>query len=135
MDRAWHLFRAAVGGYSSATLRLPPKASQRVQITYLDPDPPHSRAINRIMFDVAAGAVIEHERYQDKPAGGKIMSSMFSLHSGRFFGLPGAVLMMSASFLMPLSAVSGWLLYLDRRRTRKSNLASGCSRGEVRHGK
>ena len=135
MDRAWDLFQRTVRGYSSATLRLPAKASQPVQITYLDPDPPHSRAINRIVFDVAAGEHIEHERYQEKPAGGKIMSSMFSLHSGRFFGLPGAVLMMLASFLMPLSAVSGWLLYVDRRRTRKSNLASSFSLGDVRYGK
>ena len=123
MNRAWDLFRQEVGGYASATLRLPAKAGQPVQITYLDFDPPHSRAINRIVFDVPSGKIIEHERYQDKPAGGKIMSSIFPLHSGRFFGMPGAVVMMLASLLMPVSAVSGWLLYLDRRRKKNANLA------------
>lgn len=135
MDRAWDLFREEVAGYGSATLRLPAKAGQPGQITYLDSDPPHSRAINRIVFDVSAGKFIEHERYQDKPVGGKIMSSMFPLHSGRFFGLPGAVLMMVVSLLMPVSAVSGWLLYLDRRRKKKANLARTGQSAGVQYGR
>ena len=41
---------------------------------------------------------------------------MFALHRGSFFGLGGVVVFMLASLLMPLFAITGWMLYLDRRR-------------------
>jgi sulfite reductase (NADPH) flavoprotein alpha-component len=118
IDKAWGVFRAEVAGFSTATLRLPDPAGPPVQITYLDIEAPHQRATNRITFDPATGRIAQHERYRDKPAGGRIMSSIFSLHSGRFFGVPGAMMMMLASLTMPLSAISGWMLYLDRRKKR-----------------
>ena len=127
MNRAWQLFGQEVGSYGSATLRLPAKAGQPMQISYLDLAPRHSRATNRIVFDVAAGKIVEHERYRDKPLGSKIMNSMLPLHSGRFFGWPGAVLMMLASLVLPVSSVSGWLLYLDRRRKKKQRLTPGAA--------
>ncbi|WP_265468713.1 sulfite reductase subunit alpha [Arenimonas daejeonensis] len=65
-----------------------------------------------------------HERYDDKPAGQKIMASIFPLHSGAFFGLPGLILFMIASLAMPLFAVTGWMLYLDRRRKKRETRAA-----------
>ncbi len=117
---AWSAFRREVAQYKTMTLRLPDKPGQQVQITYLDAAPAHDRANNRLLLHPVSGAVIEHERYTDKPAGAKLMSSMFALHSGSFFGLPGLVLMMLASAIMPLFAITGWMLYLDRRRKKKN---------------
>jgi sulfite reductase (NADPH) flavoprotein alpha-component len=111
----WGAFRTAVPEFSTATLRLPEKTGQAVQITYLDRDPPHERATNRITLNAAGGKIMQHERYADKPAGAKIMSSMFALHSGSFFGKTGMILMMLASLVMPLFAITGWMMYLDRR--------------------
>jgi sulfite reductase (NADPH) flavoprotein alpha-component len=104
-----------------------------VQVTYLDADAPHPRATNRIQIDVATGETKGHERYDDKPAGARIMASMFPLHSGSFFGLPGRLAMMVASLVLLVSAVSGWLLYLDRRR-RKQLRARRALRPAVQHG-
>ncbi len=117
---AWDAFLREAGQYSTATLRLPEKAGQAVQISYLDAQPAHERATNRLLLDAQSGAVIEHERYADKPVGAKLMSSMLVLHSGSFFGLPGLILMMLASLMMPLFAISGWMLYLDRRKKKKA---------------
>ena len=50
----------------------------------LDADPAHERASNRLTIDARSGAVKSHERYADKPAGAKLMSSIFVLHSGSF---------------------------------------------------
>jgi sulfite reductase (NADPH) flavoprotein alpha-component len=111
----WGAFRTAVPEFNTATLRLPEKPGQAVQITYLDRDPPHERATNRVTLDAVDGKITQHERYADKRAGAKIMSSMFALHSGSFFGKPGTILMMLASLAMPLFAVTGWMMYLDRR--------------------
>ncbi|HEY5930526.1 MAG TPA: PepSY-associated TM helix domain-containing protein, partial [Burkholderiales bacterium] len=116
LGRAWSGFRSQIENFETATIRMPSKAGKPVQITYLDRDPPHLRAVNRILIDPASGNAVEHERYADKPMGAKIMSSVYALHTGRFFGLPGVVILAIASLAMAISGISGWLLYLDRRR-------------------
>ncbi|MEP9379779.1 sulfite reductase flavoprotein subunit alpha [Aquabacter sp. CN5-332] len=116
--KLWPVFLKESGGYTTATLRLPQGNAQTLSITYQTPTAAHERANNTLTLD-AAGTVREHRRYDDLPAGQKLMSSIFVLHSGSFFGLPGLILMMIASLLMPLFAVTGWLLYLDRRKKKK----------------
>lgn len=116
VSRAWSGFRSRVESFETATIRMPSQAGKPVQITYLDREPPHLRATNRIVIDPDSGNATEHERYADKPAGAKIMSSVYALHTGRFFGMPGVVILAIASLTMALSGMSGWLLYLDRRR-------------------
>lgn len=133
--RAWEVFYKQVSSFETAVVRLPAKAGQAVQVTYLDEDPPHLRAMNRMVVDVATGAVTEHERYADKPAGGKIMSSMYALHTGRFFGLPGVVAMVIASLTLVVSGISGWLLYLDRRRTKARRRVRSFGRVELGRGR
>ena len=118
LTRAWNGFQAKVPGFETATVRLSTKAGQPVQVTYLDRDPPHLRATNRIVIDPASGEAVEHERYADKPIGSRIMSSIYALHTGRFFGIPGVFVLAVASLTMAISGISGWLLYLDRRRTK-----------------
>jgi sulfite reductase (NADPH) flavoprotein alpha-component len=66
-----------------------------------------------------SGAIIRHDRYAERPRGTKLINSMFVLHSGGFFGLPGVVLMMVASLAMPLFAITGWMLYLGRRAKKR----------------
>ena len=132
---AWTLFRAKAGAYESATIRLPSKPGQAIQVTYLDQDPPHLRAINRMVLDLKSGEVLEHERYADKPAGGKIMSSMYALHTGRFFGTAGVIAMVIASVTLVVSGISGWLLYLERRRKKALREARILARTEAAHGR
>ncbi|TCT04689.1 sulfite reductase flavoprotein subunit alpha [Aquabacter spiritensis] len=111
----WPVFLKESGGFSTATLRLPQGNAQSLTISYQPHDPAHERANNTLVLD-AAGTVREHRRYDDLPAGQKLMGSIFVLHSGAFFGLPGLILMMLASLVMPLFAITGWMLYLDRRK-------------------
>lgn len=77
LSRTWSGFRSQIEQFETATIRMPSKAGKPVQITYLDRDPPHLRATNRIVIDPASGNALEHERYADKPAGSKIMASMY----------------------------------------------------------
>ena len=67
-----------------------------------------------------SGAVIRHTRYAERSLGAKLVQSIFVLHSGGFFGLPGLLLMMIASLTMPVFAVTGWMLYLDRRTKKRA---------------
>ena len=52
------------------------------------------------------------------------MASVYALHVGSYFGLPGRILLFLASLSMPLFAVTGWLLYLDRWRKKRAALAA-----------
>jgi sulfite reductase (NADPH) flavoprotein alpha-component len=118
----WTKFLAETGGYSQATLRLPAGPGQPVQFTYQIPDPPHERANNTLALDARTGEVRNHRQYAALPPGQKFMASIFVLHSGGFFGLGGLVLFMLASLLMPLFAITGWMLYLDRRAKKRAAL-------------
>lgn len=112
----WMAFLRATepSGYSMASFNLP-AFHQPLVVTYLDAEPIHERASNRITLDLASGAVRSHERHADKNPGGRLAASMFALHKGSFFGLGGTLLMMLASLTMPLFAITGWMLYLRRR--------------------
>lgn len=112
----WLAFERAAPAYDTATLTLAKPGQSQVEVRYLDKGAAHERAYNRISLDVASQAVVKHERYDDKPASHRLMSSMFVLHSGSYFGMLGKLAMMLASFAMPLFGVTGWMLYLDRRR-------------------
>jgi sulfite reductase (NADPH) flavoprotein alpha-component len=53
---------------------------------------------------------------------------MFVLHKGSYFGWAGTLAMMVSSLAMPLFAVTGWMLYLKRRRFARAQ-ASGSADG------
>jgi sulfite reductase (NADPH) flavoprotein alpha-component len=120
VDAAWRTFRHEVaGGYSLAILRLPARPGQPLQILYRVLEPPHDRATNTLVLDAATGTVREQRLYDALPLGQKLLSSVFALHSGSYFGTAGLVLFMLASLAMPLFAVTGWMLYLDRRARKR----------------
>ena len=122
---AWSVFRQSAGDdYRLANLRLPERPGQPLQIMYLPDDAPHGRAFDRLELDVRSGAVLKRQRYADKSVAGRLLASVYALHTGEYFGHPGRVLMLLASLSMPLFFVTGWLLYLDRRRQRRAVEAS-----------
>jgi sulfite reductase (NADPH) flavoprotein alpha-component len=126
LGAAWSVFlrETRQGGYSQATLNLPSTPDQALQFSYLVADPPHDRASNRLSLDLASGEVRAHERYADRTPGGKLVWSMFPIHSGAIFGLPGRILTLLAALTLPVFAVTGWMMYLARRRIkRKAPLA------------
>lgn len=68
------------------------------------------------------------ELYEDKKLNQKIMSSMLPVHRGSFFGPVYQFVAMLASLAMPLFFVTGWMLYLKRRKQKNllKRLASLC---------
>ena len=94
-------------------------AGQPATVFYLLKDADHPRALNQLTLDPLSGQVQRHERYADKPLGAQLLASVYALHVGEYFGLVGRILMALASLSMPLFFVTGWLLYLDRRRKKR----------------
>lgn len=101
--------------YSSATLRLPKNGSSYT-FSYLDINPDHYRARNNLTLDINTGEILNHEKYEDKRLGEKIMQSMLPLHSGEYFGRFGQVGMFIASALMALFTITGFMLYFKRNK-------------------
>jgi len=129
------LLQAVDGQPIHWTMRVPTGA-QPFTISYLLADAPHPRAFNRVRIDAQSGRVVSHERYADKSFKARMLASMHVLHTGEYWGLPGRILMLLASLGMPIFFVTGWLLYLDRRRKKRAIKAArgagglaGASRG------
>ena len=117
----WSSLQSAAGPQLVAwNLRLPPVARQPATVFYLLKDAEHPRALNQLTLDPLSGQVQRHERYADKPFGAQLLASVYALHVGEYFGLVGRILMALASLSMPLFAITGWLLYLDRRRKKRA---------------
>ncbi len=120
-DAVWKSIRETAGPTMSAyNLRLPPVGGQPATVFYVLEDAAHPRALNQIILDPASGKVTRSERYSDKSFKAQLLTSIYALHVGEYFGLPGRILMMLASLSMPLFFVTGWLLYLDRRRKKRA---------------
>lgn len=63
------------------------------------------------------------------------MSSIYALHTGRILGVPGAIAMAIASLTLVVSAISGWLMYFDRRRKKARRDARSFARVEFGRGR
>ncbi|QKE62109.1 PepSY domain-containing protein [Aquipseudomonas campi] len=125
----WQSVQQAAGPQLVAwNLRLPPVAGEPATVFYLLEDAAHPRALNQLRLDPLSGQVKQHERYGDKSFKAQLLASVYALHVGEYFGMPGRILMALASGLMPLFFITGWLLYLDRRRKKR---AAQAARGAV----
>ncbi|UVM39586.1 sulfite reductase flavoprotein subunit alpha [Pseudomonas sp. B21-017] len=113
------IYSAAGPGLSSYNVRMPPVAGQPATVFYLLKDSPHDQARNQITLDPVTGAVSRHDRYSDKSLKAQLLTSIYALHVGSYFGLVGRIILTITALSMPLFFVTGWLLYLDRRRKKR----------------
>ncbi len=125
----WNTIQQTGGSAMTAyNLRLPPVKGQPATVFYLLDGAAHERAFNEMTIDPASGKLLKDRRYNDSSAGKQLLTSVYALHVGSYFGLTGRILMMLASLAMPLFFITGWLLYLDRHRKKRAALAA---RGEL----
>lgn len=125
LNKTWTGFNTQLGrDYSSITLNLPKKADQTIELSFIDATPQHERARNSAVYHYETGKIEKLELYEDKKLNEKIMSSMLPVHRGSFFGPVYHFFAMLASLAMPLFFVTGWMLYLKRRKQKKLTLAA-----------
>lgn len=119
-DAIWSSIYSSAGpGLSAYNIRMPAVAGQPATVFYLLENSPHDRALNQINLDPATGAVKSHDRYASKSLKAQLLTSIYALHTGSYFGLVGRIILTVSSLLMPLFFITGWLLYLDRRRKKR----------------
>lgn len=93
-------------------------------MTWLNASASHERAFSRMDIDAVSGEIRNEDRYARKTLGGQLMTSIYALHRGSFFGPVGVVVMMFSSLMMPVFFITGWMLYLDRRKKKRLLAAS-----------
>ena len=117
---AWSSFQQHASGWTLATLRLPVRAGEAVQFTWLASDAPHERARSRMSIAPADGTLTENEPYSRQALGARLVNIIYPLHMGTYFGLPGRIIVTLASLGLPLFAITGWMLYLGRRKAKRA---------------
>lgn len=117
-DQAWQIFNHyAQQQYSSVTFNLPQK--NHIEINFVDPIPQHERAKNTLSFNLNTQQLDKINLYRSESLNEKIMTSMLPVHRGSFFGPIWRFLAMIAALAMPLFFITGWMLYLKRRKQKK----------------
>jgi len=126
---AWRALQNVAAGeeFWLWSINAPRTPGQPMIVSYVLKSGQHPRAFNQLRLDPASGRVLHHERYADKRLNAQILGSIYALHTGEFFGMPGRILMAVASAGMPVFFVTGWLLYLDRRRKKRAARAARIS--------
>ncbi|AOH83325.1 nitric oxide synthase [Sphingomonas panacis] len=133
LDPAWANFRAITGNrYVWVRISRPPPNQPMKAITFdaRRADARHLRQLDRYSYVPGTDKLKTRDLYDNRPLGTIITQSMFELHRGAFFGLPGRIVMLLTSLTMPLFTVTGFLLYLSRRkRTRAAKALEAKSTG------
>ncbi|RVT33851.1 hypothetical protein ENC20_08715 [Acinetobacter indicus] len=132
LNQTWTGVQAQLGrDYSTMTLNLPKQANGEVSLNFVDAVPQHERARNSATYNYQTASLTDISLYEDKKLNEKIMSSMLPVHRGSFFGPVYQFFAMVASLLMPLFFVTGWMLYLKRRKQKKLTQAARNSASAV----
>lgn len=125
LNQTWSGFNNKIGrDYSTLTLNLPKKDDGKVELSFVDATPQHERARNQAVYNYKTANIEKMELYEDKKLNQKIMSSMLPVHRGSFFGPVYQFVAMLASLAMPLFFITGWMLYLKRRKQKKLTQAA-----------
>ena len=120
LNQTWTGFNAQVGrDYSSITFNIPKKANGEMEVSFVDIIPQHERARNKATYDYQASQIKKLELYEDQKLNQKIMNSMLPVHRGSFFGPVYQFAAMLAALIMPLFFITGWMLYLKRRKQKR----------------
>lgn len=125
LNKSWAGFQNEFNDkYSTVTFNIPKKADGELKLSFTDVEVQHERARNNATYNYQDAAFTLLEMYEDKKLNEKIMSSMLPVHRGSFFGPIYQFFAMVASLLMPLFFITGWMLYLKRRKQKKLTLAA-----------
>lgn len=125
LTQTWSGFNTQIKrDYSTLTVSIPKKADGKVEVSFVDAIPQHERARNKAVYNYQSAQLEKVELYEDKKLNEKIMSSMLPVHRGSFFGPIYQFIVMLAALAMPLFFITGWMLYLKRRKQKKLTLAA-----------
>lgn len=116
LSAGWETFTHQVPEWQMVVVRVPERATQPLQILWVAKDAPHSRARSSMSLNQQTGAPLKTELYADKPPGARFQSTIYPLHLGTYFGVTGQIIVFIAALALPGFGITGWMLYLNRRK-------------------
>nr|WP_267877415.1 sulfite reductase flavoprotein subunit alpha [Duganella flavida] len=119
LSAGWDTFRNNAPDWKMALLRPPERATQPLQILWVAKDAPHVRARSSMSINLQTGALLKNELYADKPLGARFQSTIYPLHLGTYFGVTGQIIVFIAALALPGFGITGWMLYLNRRKQKR----------------
>jgi len=97
--------------YRMGTLSAP---DQPVSVTMLEGTPGELHRVATLQLDPVTGAVLQRGSSSERPAGNSVLAWISVLHFGRFGGYAVKVVWFLAGMLVPLLAVTGFLMWWRR---------------------
>lgn len=113
MAQVWPAFQAAAPGYATAAIAVDSVTGDAIKIDFVLADAAHEREKNTLKLDVT-GAVSERKLFAEQPWGERIAASWKMLHTGRYWGWSGQLMLMISSLSMLAFAYIGIRLYFGR---------------------
>lgn len=129
LDKAWDTFLSkADSNFKFASLSVPRSAADPVAITYVTPAATNDRQRSTMSINPTSGDVVNDQPYKPaEPLGKRVFQGIYELHTGEWFGTPGLIVNMTAALLMPLFTITGFLLYIDRRKKKRNSKSAAAS--------
>ena len=119
MSAGWETFKHNAPDWQMVVVRVPERATQPLQILWVAKDAPHLRARSSMSLNLQTGALLKNELYADKPLGARFQSTIYPLHLGTYFGVTGQIIVFIAALALPGFGITGWMLYLNRRKQKR----------------
>lgn len=119
LDNAYDIFSSKVD-FQSVRIRLPLNPKKQ-KFFYQCEDKSHPHDINTIIIDLNNNKILSHQLYKKLPLNRQIIKSMFAIHSGEYFGNIGRAIMFVSSFFVFVLFVSGFILFIKKRKFFQKN--------------
>jgi sulfite reductase (NADPH) flavoprotein alpha-component len=119
LTSSWTTFQQTAPNWHMAFLRPPERANAPLQILWVAKDAPHVRARSSMTINMQTGELMKTELYADKPVGARLQSVIYPLHLGTYFGVVGQLIVFIAALALPGFGITGWMLYLNRRKQKR----------------
>ncbi len=99
---------------------VPRKPDAPVEIFAADRAAFHDNARGYLFLDAYSGAVLRTTPYAENSRGVKLMLAAMSYHYGQFGGWAGRLILFAGALAVPILAVTGVAMFLQRRRPRSA---------------
>lgn len=116
LSKAIKIFNSIVKNKYAYSLVKVPKEGTVYSFLYMDAKAKHRRERNKLSLDIKTKEILKHERFEDKNLNEQIMISMLTIHTGEYFGIIGQILMFILGLLLPFFGISGFILYIKKRK-------------------
>ena len=110
----------AMPQFRTLTVLYPRKPDSPVEIYAVSEDAPHGNARSYFFFDAYSGALLRSIPYAEGGAGYKFYFTAVSLHFGQVAGLIGRLVVLAGTMAVPILAVTGLGMFLQRRSRRRA---------------